>query len=111
VLLALIDQGLGTAVLATLWITIVNTFFGYGVEPRYLGEKLGISSLVVLLSLIFWGYILGPIGMFLSAPLTMILKIVLQNIESCRWLAILLSNKRAARHFSQREPNSPSAAR
>ncbi|GHT45038.1 hypothetical protein FACS189454_03880 [Planctomycetales bacterium] len=99
VLLALIDNGFGTAVLAAIWITIVNSFFGYGVEPRYLGEKLGISSLVVLLSLIFWGYILGPIGMFLSAPLTMILKIVLQNIESCRWLAILLSNKRGAEYL------------
>jgi len=93
VLLALVDQGVGTAVAATVWLTIVNTVFGYGVEPRYLGEGLGISSLVVLISLVFWGWLLGPIGMFLSAPLTMVLKIALQNIPSTRWLAVLLSNR------------------
>lgn len=93
VLLALLDQGASTAALAVLWITIVNTVFGYGIEPRYLEEGLGISGLVVLISLVFWGWLLGPIGMFLSAPLTMVLKIVLQNIPSTRWLAVLLSNK------------------
>ncbi|MDR0870700.1 MAG: AI-2E family transporter [Planctomycetaceae bacterium] len=93
VLLAFIDQGAGTAVAAAVWITIVNTFFGYGIEPKYLGEGLGISSLVVLISLVFWGWLLGPIGMFLSAPLTMVMKIVLQHIPSTRWLAVLLSNR------------------
>jgi predicted PurR-regulated permease PerM len=93
VLLALVDQGAGTAAAAAVWITLVNTAFGYGVELRYLGEGLGISSLVVLISLVFWGWLLGPVGMFLSAPLTMVLKIVLQNIPSTRWLAVLLSSR------------------
>jgi len=93
VLLALIDGGLLTTALVIAWLVLVNTFFGIGVEPRYLGQGLDISSLVVLLSLIFWGWLLGPIGMFLSAPLTMVVKIVLQNDPKTRWLAVLLSNR------------------
>ncbi|MDR0706170.1 MAG: AI-2E family transporter [Planctomycetaceae bacterium] len=92
VLLMLLDQGATMAIVVTVWLVVVNTAFGYGVEPRYLEEGLGISGLVVLLSLIFWGWLLGPIGMFLSAPLTMVLKIVLQNDQKTRWIAVLLSN-------------------
>jgi predicted PurR-regulated permease PerM len=93
ILLALVDQGATTAAAVTVWVILVNTAFGYGVEPRYLEEGLGISSLVVLLSLIFWGWLLGPIGMFLSAPLTMVLKIILQNDPKTHWIAVLLSNR------------------
>ena len=93
ILLALIDGGPLTAVLVTAWLIAVNSFFGIGVEPRFMEHGLGISSLVVLLSLIFWGWLLGPIGMFLSAPLTMVVKIVLQNGPNTRWLAVLLSNR------------------
>ena len=93
ILLALVDHGLGMSVAVTGWLIFVNFLFGYGVEPRYLGEGLGISSLIVLLSLIFWGWLLGPVGMFLSAPLTMVVKIVLQNGTKTRWLAVLMSNR------------------
>ncbi|MDR2441456.1 MAG: AI-2E family transporter [Planctomycetaceae bacterium] len=92
VLLTLVDQGVPMAFVVIIWLVVVNTLFGYGVEPRYLEKGLGISGLVVLLSLIFWGWLLGPIGMFLSAPLTMVLKIVLQNNRKTRWIAVLLSN-------------------
>ena len=98
ILLALIDggvfeSGLLMAALVTAWLILVNTFFGIGVEPRYLGQGLDISTTVVLLSLMFWGWLLGLIGMFLSAPLTMVVKIVLQNDPKTRWLAVLLSNR------------------
>ncbi len=93
ILLALVDQGIGMGAATTTWLIFVNFLFGYGVEPRYLGEGLGISSLIVLLSLIFWGWLLGPIGMFLSAPLTMVLKIVLQNSSHTRWMAVLMSGR------------------
>jgi len=93
ILLALIDGGVSLALWVTLWLILVNSVFGLGIEPRYMGSGLGISSLVVLLSLIFWGWLLGPVGMFLSAPLTMVLKIVLQNGEKTRWIAVLLSNR------------------
>jgi predicted PurR-regulated permease PerM len=93
ILLALIDGGVLSATLVTAWVIFVNTVFGIAVEPRYLEQGLGISSLVVLLSLIFWGWLLGPVGMFLSAPLTMVMKIVLQNDPRTRWIAVLLSNR------------------
>lgn len=93
ILLALIDGGASLAIGVTVWLIVVNTFWGIGVEPRFMGSGLGISTLVVLLSLIFWGWLLGPIGMFLSAPLTMVVKIVLQNDQKTRWIAVLLSNR------------------
>jgi len=93
ILLALVDGGLSLAVWATVWLILVNSFWGLAIEPRYMGHGLGISSLVVLLSLIFWGWLLGPVGMFLSAPLTMVVKIVLQNDPKTKWIAVLLSNR------------------
>jgi predicted PurR-regulated permease PerM len=93
ILLALIDGGASLAIWVTLWLILVNSVFGLAIEPRYMGSGLGISSLVVLLSLIFWGWLLGPVGMFLSAPLTMVMKIVLQNGKKTRWIAVLLSNR------------------
>tara|TARA_B100000029_G_scaffold401064_1_gene400163 strand:+ start:3068 stop:4126 length:1059 start_codon:yes stop_codon:yes gene_type:complete len=72
---------------------IVNLVVGNVIEPRIMGKGLGLSALVVFLSLVFWGFVLGPVGMLLSVPLTMIVKIVLQASDETRWLAILLSDQ------------------
>ena len=93
ILLAMFDQGLTMGLIVTGYLVLVNWVLGYGVEPRYLGQGLGLSELVVLLSLIFWGWLLGPVGMFLSAPLTMVVKIVLQNNPKTEWAAALMSNR------------------
>lgn len=68
----------------------LNVVVGSVVEPRLFGARFGLSSLVVFLSLVFWGWILGPIGMVLSVPLTIVVKIVLSNTAEFRWVAVLL---------------------
>ncbi len=68
----------------------VNTVFGSILEPNLLGRRLGLSTLVVILSLLFWGWSWGPIGALLSVPLTMVVKIFFENTPDLRWVAILL---------------------
>jgi AI-2 transport protein TqsA len=90
VLLAIIQFGLGHALLAAIGYAVVNTVFGSILEPKFMGRGLGLSTLVVILSLIFWGWVLGPVGMFLSVPLTMIFKIVMEGSEETRWISVLI---------------------
>ncbi len=95
VLLAIIQLGLGWAGGVVLLYLVVNVVMGNAVEPRFLGKQLGLSTLVIFLSLIFWGWLLGTVGMLLSVPLTMILKIGLESNSSSRWLAYLLGSETA----------------
>ncbi|MFA4827665.1 MAG: AI-2E family transporter [Thermodesulfovibrionales bacterium] len=90
VLLALIQLGLGSAVMATAGYMAVNFILDNVIEVRLMGRKLGLSTLVVFLSLIFWGSLLGPVGMVLCIPLTMTLKFACENNKSTRWIAVLL---------------------
>ena len=96
VLLALVQLGPGSALAVGLGFLLINIAFGNIVEPNVMGRTLGLSTLVVFLSLVFWGWVLGPIGMLLSVPLTMIIKIILESSESTRPVAIMLDNGRAA---------------
>ncbi len=89
-LLALVQLGPGAALWSGLGYLVVNSLVGNVIEPRFMGRGLGLSTLVVFLSLVFWGWVLGPVGMFLSVPLTMTLKIALDSSEETRWIAILL---------------------
>ncbi len=90
ILLAFIQCGFPSALLTLLAYLLVNVLFGNILEPRFMGRRLGLSPLVVLVSLLFWGWVLGPIGMVLSVPLTMIGKIALAANDDTRWLAVLL---------------------
>jgi len=89
-LLALVQLGGGEALLAGLGYVIANVVLGNVVEPKFMGKGVGLSTLVVFISLVFWGWILGPVGMLLSVPLTMIIKLALESRQQTQWLAILL---------------------
>ena len=93
ILLALIQPnlGLGSAIIVSIIYLVVNNVIGGFIEPRTMGKGLGISPLVVFLSVVFWGWVLGPIGMLLSVPLTMSVKIYLESRDHTRWIAVMLS--------------------
>lgn len=90
VLLAIMLSGPTTALLVAIGYFIINMVIGNVIEPRYMGKGLGLSTLVVFISLIFWGWILGPVGMLLSIPLTMTLKIAFSSIPETEWMGTLL---------------------
>ena len=103
VLFALIQLGLGGAVWTLGSFMLVNNVLGNFVEPRIMGKGLGLSTLVVFLSLIFWGFIFGTVGMFLSVPFTMTIKIILEQNEKTKWLAIILGTPDEAKTYLQQE--------
>lgn len=92
VLIALIQLGPGIALVTAGVYVAVNMLFGNVIEPRLMGRSLGLSTLVVFLSLVLWGWILGPVGMLLSIPLTMVVKIALETRPQTRWIATLLDH-------------------
>ena len=92
VLLALITQGPLIAGLVGAGYLTINTVMGNIIEPKFMGKGLGLSTLVVFLSLIFWGWLLGTVGMLLSVPLTMIVKIALEASEEGKWIATMLGS-------------------
>lgn len=95
VLLAVVQLGVGTAVWVGVGYVVVNVLVGSVLEPRFMGRSLGMSSLVVFLSLVFWGWVLGPVGMFLSVPLTIAVKIAMNADPRTRWVAVLLGGEPA----------------
>ncbi|MEI6682479.1 MAG: AI-2E family transporter [Bacteroidota bacterium] len=103
VLFALVQLGVPGALWTLGSFLLVNNILGNFVEPRIMGKGLGLSTLVVFLSLLFWGFILGTVGMFLSVPLTMTLKIIMEQNPKTHWVAILLGTPAEARHYQQQK--------
>lgn len=105
VLFALVQLGFGGAIWTLASFMVVNNVLGNFVEPRIMGKGLGLSTLVVFLSLLFWGFIFGTVGMFLSVPLTMTIKIILEQNEKTRWISIILGAPSEAEILLKKEEN------
>jgi len=107
ILLSLVQFGTLTNFgLVVLSYFAINVVFGNLVEPNLLGRRLGLSTLVVVLSLLVWAWIWGPVGALLAVPLTMVVKIMLENTEDLRWVAILLDKSPEAGIQQTKEPKS-----
>lgn len=92
VMLGLVQLGWERSLVLLVGYLAINTIMGNIVEPKVMGKRLGLSSLVVFLSMVFWYWIWGGLGMFLSVPLTMIVKILLENSDDLKWVAVLLGS-------------------
>lgn len=92
VLLAIVQLGFGEALMTAALYVAVNVIVGSILEPRFMGKGLDLSSLVVFLSLVFWGWILGPVGMLLSVPLTIMVKIALESSPDTHWVGVMLGS-------------------
>lgn len=93
-ILAIIQLGIGSAVMVVTGYVVVNFIIGNIIEPRLMGSRLGLSTLVVFLSLIFWGNLLGLIGAILCIPLTIAMKFAFESNEKTRWIALLLGSEK-----------------
>ena len=92
VLLTFIGLDVFSAFMVITLYVLVNIVIGSIVEPRVMGNGLGLSTLVVFLSLLFWGWLLGIVGMLLSIPLTIMAKIILNSDKDTKWISILLGS-------------------
>ncbi|MEM7697522.1 MAG: AI-2E family transporter [Verrucomicrobiota bacterium] len=91
VILALILKGFWPAVAILVCYLVINIVIGNFLEPMLMGKRFGISTSIVIVSVLVWGYIWGPVGMFLAVPLTMVVKVMLDNSQDLRWISALIT--------------------
>ncbi|MFW6152116.1 MAG: AI-2E family transporter [Verrucomicrobiota bacterium] len=90
ILLAMVDFGIVRAGIVAAGYLAINVGVSNGIEPRFMGRGLGLSPLIIVLNMVFWAWVLGPVGMLLAVPLAMIVKIVLEGFSETRGAAILM---------------------
>ena len=95
-ILALLVTGVPNAVLVAGGYLLINNFLGNFVEPMLVGRRFGISTLIVVMSVVFWCWLWGPLGMLLAVPLTMVLKVVLEGSDEFRWIGVAISSEQPA---------------
>jgi AI-2 transport protein TqsA len=93
ILAFLVDGGPSALAVGVGYISI-NIFLGNFLEPMLMGRRFGLSTLVVIISVLFWGFVWGPVGMFLAVPLTMVLKVMLDNSDELRWIAVAITKEK-----------------
>ena len=97
-ILAFLAVGWPSAVAVGIGYIAINIFLGNFVEPMLMGRRFGLSTLVIIGSVFFWGWVWGPVGMLLAVPLMMLLKVVLDNSYEFRWLSVAISKEDRKSH-------------
>lgn len=92
IIIALMDNGSTTAIWVAIWYAVINNVIGNIIEPRIMGKGLGLSALVIFLSMTLWGWVMGPTGMILSVPLTMAMQFLFEQYEETKWISLMLSD-------------------
>jgi predicted PurR-regulated permease PerM len=100
-MLSLVQLGLPSAIITAAVYVAINGVIGNLIEPRIMGRSLGLSPLVVLISLIFWGWTLGTVGMLLATPLTILLKITFDNMEETKYFGLILGNETSLERYNK----------
>lgn len=93
-ILAYLVDGGPSAIAVGVGYASINIFLGNFLEPMLMGRRFGLSTLVVIISVLFWGFVWGPVGMFLAVPLTMVLKVMLDNSDELRWIAVAITKEK-----------------
>lgn len=106
ILLSFIQIGLSNAILVASGYLIVGFTLGNIVQPKLMGRRLGLSTLVVFLSLIFWGNLLGLVGAILCIPLTMTLKFAFESNDITKWIAVMIGPEKPVQE-QQTNPKVP----
>ena len=101
-MLAMLVDDLPSGVAVAGGYVLINVLLGNFVEPMLMGRRFGVSTLVVVISVLFWGWLWGALGMLLAVPLTMMLKVVLDNSEEFRWVAVAISKEQRVPAEEQR---------
>ncbi len=107
VLFAAVQLGFGGVIWTTGIFVAVNMIIGNIVEPKMMGKGMGLSTFIVFVSLIFWGFLLGTVGMFLSVPLTMAFKIIFEQNKKTEWIAIFLGTQGEAQAILDDDKDRP----
>ncbi|MBR1982490.1 MAG: AI-2E family transporter [Akkermansia sp.] len=93
IIMALLMGGWGDAAIITVCYIGINFAIGNGIEPIFLGKQFGIATSVVLLAVLFWGWVWGPCGMLLAVPIMVLIKLALENSPDLSWAAIIISDE------------------
>jgi len=91
--IAILQLSMMDTIMLSIGYFIINVFIGSFLDPKLMGQGLGLSTLVVFVSMVFWGWIFGPIGMLLAVPLTIVIKIASDKSDNYHWLSVMLSDK------------------
>jgi len=92
VVAALQFESLGYAIIVVLVLIVVQNLIGNVIEPKVMGESLNLSPVVILFSLVFWGWMWGIVGMVLSVPIMAIIKTIMEQFPTTRPIAVLMGN-------------------